>query len=114
MKRVPVSVDANGYLVRLEDIATITRSQVTPPSSLAFINGKPAVLISARMQGDIRVDAWTESANDLLDSFRTELPDNIQLNPIFQQAGYTEVRLSDLSIVCCSALGWFLRFCLSR
>lgn len=96
VKRVPVSVDANGYLVRLEDIATITRSQVTPASSLAFINGKPAVLISARMQGDIRVDAWTESANDLLDSFRTELPDNIQLNPIFQQAGYTEVRLSDL------------------
>ncbi|WP_407333658.1 efflux RND transporter permease subunit [Enterovibrio sp. 27052020O] len=96
VKRVPVAIDRNGFLVRLEDIATIERAAASPPSQLAIIDGKPAVLVSARMQSDIRVDRWTASADKMLDAFRTELPTNISLEPIFKQARYTENRLSDL------------------
>ncbi|MGF1766863.1 efflux RND transporter permease subunit [Enterovibrio makurazakiensis] len=96
VKRVPIAIDDNGFLVRLEDIASVERAAATPPSQIAIINGSPAILVSARMQSDIRVDRWTEAADAMLNGFRAELPNNISLEPIFKQARYTETRLSDL------------------
>ncbi|OEF48899.1 acriflavin resistance protein [Enterovibrio norvegicus] len=96
IKQVPVAIDNSGFLIRLEDIATVTRSAASPPDQIALIDGKPSVLVSARMQSDIRVDRWTASADRMLDVFRAELPDNIVLTPIFTQNRYTETRLSDL------------------
>ncbi|WP_028022414.1 efflux RND transporter permease subunit [Enterovibrio calviensis] len=96
VKRVPVAIDDSGFLVRLEDIASVERAAASPPSQIAVIDGTPAVLVSARMQSDIRVDRWTQAADNMLNRFRSELPNNISLEPIFKQARYTETRLSDL------------------
>ncbi|MDD1779871.1 efflux RND transporter permease subunit [Enterovibrio sp. ZSDZ35] len=96
VKQVPVAMDPNGFLVRLEDIATVKRTKAMPPDQIAIIDGEPAVLVSARMQSSIRVDQWTHSADKMLDVFRSELPDNIELKPLFKQSRYTETRLSDL------------------
>lgn len=96
VKRVPVAIDDNGFMVRLEDIAAVERSQSLPQSHIALIDGKPVVLVSARMQETFRVDNWTASADKLLDTFRADLPENITVVPIFQQAGYTETRLAEL------------------
>ncbi|EOD81466.1 Cobalt-zinc-cadmium resistance protein CzcA [Grimontia indica] len=96
VKRVPVAIDENGFLVRLEDVASVVRAQALPLQQIALIDGKPAVLVSARMQGTIRVDNWTASADALIDGFRADLPSNISIKPIFKQAKYTETRLSEL------------------
>lgn len=96
VKRVPVAMGDNGFLVRLEDIASVERSQALPQTQIALIDRQPVVLVSARMQNTFRVDHWTASADKLLDAFRADLPENITVVPIFQQAGYTDTRLAEL------------------
>lgn len=96
VKRIPVANDDNGFITYLEDIASVKRSEVNPPQQVAIIEGNPAVLVSARMQKNIRVDNWTASSDALINAFRADLPDNISLTAIFKQNRYTETRLSEL------------------
>ncbi len=97
VRRVPVAIDENGHLIRLEDIAEVERTQASPPAELAVVAGKPAILVAARMQPTLRVDQWTEQVKGLLDSYQHELPSNVKVNLIFEQQSYTETRLSDLN-----------------
>ncbi|WP_375753671.1 efflux RND transporter permease subunit [Vibrio sp. HN007] len=96
VSQVPVSVDNNGYTVRVGDIATVSRGAKTPYDELAMVDGKPAVIVAARMQSDLRVDRWTASALEVLEEFRAELPSNIKAEVIFSQQPYTEQRLFEL------------------
>ncbi|PQJ67097.1 MFS transporter [Photobacterium angustum] len=97
IRQVPITIDSNGHLVRLENIATIQRQQTNPAAEIAVIDGKLAVIVAARMQPHLRVDQWTKSVNHFLTQFEQELPSNIKLNRIFEQQGYTQVRLTDLA-----------------
>lgn len=96
IKQVPISVDNNGHTVRVGDIATVNRGAKTPYAELAIIDGKPSVLVAARMQSERRVDKWTPAAIDVLNAFRNELPSNIKAEVIFNQQPYTEQRLAEL------------------
>lgn len=97
VKRVPIAVDENGHVIRLEDIAEVKRTAATPPAQLAYIHGQPAVIVAARMQPHLRVDNWTNRVRDFLTSYQQELPSNIKVNLIFEQQSYTENRLSELT-----------------
>ena len=96
VRQVPVSIDQNGHLVRLEDIAEVERTQASPPEELAVVSNKPAILIAARMQPSLRVDQWSEGVRSFLEAYRQELPSNVNVSLIFEQQNYTERRLSDL------------------
>lgn len=96
IKQVPIASDPNGYVVRLDDVATVERVAANPPATVVLLNGQPAVLISARMQNALRVDDWSKASDQLLDTFRLDLPDNIQVTPVFKQNKYTKSRLSEL------------------
>ena len=97
IKRVPIAVDDNGHVIRLEDIADVERTAATPPAQLAYIHGQPAVIVAARMQPHLRVDSWTNRVRHFLDSYQQEIPSNIKVNLIFEQQSYTDNRLSDLT-----------------
>ncbi|MGF1832255.1 efflux RND transporter permease subunit [Photobacterium sanguinicancri] len=97
VKRVPIAVDENGHVIRLEDVAEVKRTAATPPAQLAYIHGQPAVIVAARMQPHLRVDNWTNRVRDFLTSYQQELPSNIKVNLIFEQQSYTENRLSELT-----------------
>ncbi len=96
IKRVPVITNSDGQLIRIEDIASVTRTQSIPINSFASISGKQVILISARMHNDTRINKWTELSDEMLDNFRKELPDNMELIPIFKQDKYTNIRLVEL------------------
>ncbi|MFA0698278.1 efflux RND transporter permease subunit, partial [Vibrio sp. 10N.222.49.C9] len=55
------------------------------------------VIVAARMQSHLRVDKWTPRAEALIEQYQAELPSNIKVNILFNQQGYTESRLSELS-----------------
>lgn len=95
--QVPITIDDNGYLVRLQDIAEIERSAASPAAEIAIVQGQPAVIVATRMQPDLRVDLWSQRVTDFLDDFQQELPVNIKVNLLFEQQSYTEVRLAELS-----------------
>ncbi|MDO6641771.1 efflux RND transporter permease subunit [Shewanella sp. 5_MG-2023] len=96
--QVPLKIDTNGQIIRLGDVANISRQPKTPATSIALINGAEGVLVSARMLDDNRVDQWQAQVSQVVDDFSANLPANIQVQWLFDQQGYTSVRLGDLVI----------------
>ncbi|MGF1681714.1 efflux RND transporter permease subunit [Photobacterium minamisatsumaniensis] len=97
VRRVPVTIDDNGYLIRIEDIAKVERAAASPATELAFVDGKPTIIVASRMQPSLRVDQWTNRVKTLLDNYQHEVPSNVSVDIIFEQQSYTEKRLSELN-----------------
>ncbi len=96
IRQVPIAVDENGYVVRLEDIASTRRSMASPPDQIALVDGQETIIIAARMNSSIRVDKWTPRAQELIERFSAQLPENIVVDTLFEQNSYTQTRLSEL------------------
>ena len=92
----PLKTGDNGTVVSLGDIAKIQKSVIDPPQTRALIRGEQAIVIGCFIQPDMRIDWWTRDAAALLDSFRSELPQGISIEPIFIQDRYVTQRLSKL------------------
>ncbi|WP_299945355.1 efflux RND transporter permease subunit [uncultured Microbulbifer sp.] len=97
---IPLAISSDrhyaGFITRLGDVASVHRGLKEPQPEQAIIYGKQAVVVGARMQPTIRVDRWTLTVEDLIENFRHELPENIIIDPLFNQTQYTETRLHDL------------------
>ncbi len=95
--RTPIRLDNTGTaFVSLADIATIEKGIPDPPSSLAIIEGEPAVALAIFVQADRRIDQWTRNADEMLQGFRETLPPGLELRTVFTQTTYVEARLTDL------------------
>ena len=93
IRQVPIVTAENGRLVRVGDIAEVTRALKSPPETLSYADGKPAVLIAARMEDDLQVDTWTTRIKRELAGFEAELPAGITHTLLFDQSLYTADRL---------------------
>ncbi|MEM7777017.1 MAG: efflux RND transporter permease subunit, partial [Pseudomonadota bacterium] len=93
VRRVPILTTSEGRVVRVGDVATVVRSLREPPASLAYADGKPAVLIAARMEDDLQVDTWVARVKRVLTAFEPELPAGIEHRLLFDQSQYTADRL---------------------
>ena len=94
LRTIPVLEGENGRIVRLGDIATVKRTVRQPPASLALIGGREGVLIAARMEDDLQVDAWAGRVSKALDGFEAQMPGGLELHRLFDQSSYTADRLS--------------------
>ena len=92
--RVPIVETSGGRIVRVSDVATVAKAVRKPPNSIAIADGQPAVMIAARMQDDLQVDAWMKKVNKVYDDFRAELPASLKLKVLFDQSTYTAERLT--------------------
>ncbi|WP_350431400.1 efflux RND transporter permease subunit [Shewanella sp. H8] len=98
IRQVPLKVDDYGQIIRLGDVANITRQAKTPASSIALIDSQQGVLVSARMLNNNRVDVWQQHVSNAIDDFSVNLPANIKVQWLFDQQSYTSDRLGDLVI----------------
>ncbi len=98
IKQVPIKIDAYGQLIRLGDLARVTRQAKTPAASLALIEQHQGIMIAARMLDTARVDIWQQQVRELTEHLGNELPNNIKINWLFEQESYTADRLSSLVI----------------
>lgn len=96
LSETPVRRDANGSIVELGDIATIQRGTPNPPPAKAIIAGVPSVVIGAQVRDESRIDWWNQEASLVLEEFRRELPPGIELDVIFNQLPYVELRFRQL------------------
>ena len=92
----PLKTNSNGTVVSLGDIARIQKSVIDPPKTRTLIRGDQAIVIGCFIQPDMRIDWWTRDAEEMLDTFRNELPEGIAIEPIFIQDRYVTQRLSKL------------------
>ena len=93
--RIPLVADETGGM-RLADVATIRRAVQNPPDMIASINGRPGIAIGSRQLPNLRVDVWAANTRAVVEEFRAELPQGIELQTLFDQSAYTETRLNDL------------------
>ena len=77
-------------VIRLGEIANITRGYADPAPRRAYFNGKPAVVLSIIMQPDQSVLDYSERAQVLLEQLAATLPVGLDLDVITWQADQVE------------------------
>ena len=94
IRSVPILEGEDGRIVRVSDVAQVSRGLREPATSLAIVEGIPAVVVAARMEDDLQVDTWSNKINAVYMNFSKDLPAGLELRPWFDQASYTADRLS--------------------
>ena len=94
IRDVPLREGAAGRILRVSDVATVTRGLREPATSLAYADGVPAVLIASKMEEDLQVDAWMGRVRAVLADFEAELPAGLEHRLLFNQSIYTSDRLA--------------------
>ncbi|MEO0588267.1 MAG: efflux RND transporter permease subunit, partial [Planctomycetota bacterium] len=94
--RVPLLEDEEGAVLALGDVASIERGWRTPESEIALIDGRRSVLVAARVGPGVRVDAWADEAEAVVAAFEAQRGPGVRVDRVFEQAGYTTARLSEL------------------
>jgi multidrug efflux pump subunit AcrB len=86
----------DGATLRLGDIAAIERGPRLPASELAFQDGRPAVLVAAKLEDGLQVDVWAADIRRALERFETTLPAGMETELVFDQSTYTGERLAEV------------------
>ncbi len=117
IENIPMRESQSGTVLRLGDIAKVSKSLAWPAQEIAIVNDKPAVVVAARMLPNLRIDLWSNNIEKVLAQYAKQLPQNVKLEVLFDQNTYTEKRLGDLidnialgfvliSVVLLITLGW--------
>ncbi|WP_299369046.1 efflux RND transporter permease subunit [uncultured Tateyamaria sp.] len=88
----------DGAVTYLDQVADITRGPRMPQSELAIYNGKPAVLLGAKLESGLQVDVWAGFVRDEIASYRDTLPVGLSLDLTFDQSRYTADRLTEVGM----------------
>ncbi|MEM6587750.1 MAG: efflux RND transporter permease subunit [Pseudomonadota bacterium] len=96
LREVVLREDVNGRVTLLGDVARITRGPVQPQAEMALSDGKSAILVAARINEGLQVDAWMTMARDELKAYQAALPAGLTAELVFDQSGYTAERLIEV------------------
>ena len=94
---VIVRTDGAGGAVTIGDVAEVYRAQQTPPRSAAYTDGRPGVLLGVAMQEGLQVDRWSRDFGAFLNAYRAQAAAGIAIQTSYDQAGYTERRLREVT-----------------
>lgn len=98
VREIPLATDAAGFSVRVGDVAQVTKTARVPAASLARLDGRPAVLVAAKMEDGRQVDAWIGDVRRALADYEARLPEGLAHELIFDQSGYTADRLAEVGM----------------
>lgn len=98
IRQIPVSTGTSGIVTRVGDVATVTKGIRQPAEELAYSDGRPALLIAAKIADGLQVDTWMERVRDRLAQFERDMPYSIEHQLVFDQSTYTINRLSNVGL----------------
>ncbi|MGE0626041.1 MAG: efflux RND transporter permease subunit [Pseudomonadales bacterium] len=102
--RIPLKDTETGRVLRVSDIASVTKQFVDPPLSMAFHSNQRTVFVSAKMEPNLRIDRWVDSALAAVDRFEAELPRGVRAAVVYNQNDYTGARMASLTLNLVTAL----------
>ena len=91
-----VTYGAQGTVVRLGDIADVSEKPVTPASSIALIDQRPAIVLGAMVSDDLRIDLWAGSFQATIDQFAAQFADVVEVDVLFSQRDHVDQRMESL------------------
>ena len=95
IRQIPIQ-NNKGQFTRLSDLAQVSRSIQIPPTDLALVSGKPAVVVGVRMKSGLRIDKWAKEIRAEMANFEGTLPQGVSLDLIFDQSQYVDDRIGTL------------------
>jgi len=93
---IPIQASDNGNIVSLGEIANVQRGIALPPSELATVEGKPAIVLACLIRSNERIDWWNKKSQQVTEKFGSRLSHGIRMVEIFSQDGYVTERLTSL------------------
>ncbi|MEM9174948.1 MAG: efflux RND transporter permease subunit [Myxococcota bacterium] len=97
VRAIPLRSAEDGRMLRIGDLGTVSKTQVDPPATMAILDGRRGVAVSATMLARSgRVDLWAARARGVIERYGEEVPAGVGYSILFDQSGYTEARLADL------------------
>ena len=90
-----VNLVSNGQLVRLSDIATVTRAYADPPQPMFRVNGKPAIGLAISMREGGNVLALGDSVKRAMVSITDSLPIGIEPTLVADQPNVVSHAVGD-------------------
>lgn len=96
IRSVPVAETPEGDFVRLADIADVEKGVRTPAATASFHNNRQSVIVAAYLQPELRVDAWSARAMEVVNAFAAETH-GVDVEALFRQSDYVESRLNGLA-----------------
>jgi len=97
VREVILRTAADGRVLRVGDVAEVTRGWRRPPAQIAISQGRRVVYVAARMSAGERVDHWAAAARQALAAYRAGPGAGIAIRTVFDQSDYTEARLGMLA-----------------
>ena len=94
IRNVPLVDGSAGRIVRVSDVAAVTRTVRVPATSLAYADGVAAVMVAAKTEDAVQVDTWMAEVRSVLADFEAELPAGLTHRLLFDQSRYTADRLA--------------------
>ena len=89
---IPLVTSDNGSTIRVSDLASVRKTQLDPPRSLAYHGTEQVIFVNAKMQAGLQIENWTRNANALVAKFQANLPASIGLETVYSQNIYTDQR----------------------
>jgi multidrug efflux pump subunit AcrB len=96
VEALPVTRGEGDTLLRVGDIATVSRGWKKPEREIGLVDGQRSILVAARMGRERRIDLWTEDALAAVRGFSAGSGGGIGVEVIFEQAQYTSDRFAQL------------------
>lgn len=98
LNEIVIRQSDTGAVTYLSQVADISRGPQMPQAELAVYNGKPAVLLGAKLESGLQVDVWAGFLHDVITDHQRDMPAGISLDLAFDQSGYTADRLSEVGL----------------
>lgn len=98
VRSIPVVTGTSESVVRVGDVANVTRQARTPPDSIGRSDAKPAILIGAVVEDGAQVDRWMEFVREDVQTLSQQLPAGLSLVIKFDQSIYTLERLNQVGL----------------
>lgn len=96
LSQIVVRQGADGSVAYLDQVAEITRGARQPMSEAALYNGRPAILLGAKLEDGLQVDVWAGFVRDSVEIYRPTMPGGLSLDLTFDQSVYTADRLIEV------------------
>ena len=93
---IPIRVINQSEIIRLEDIAEISKQPATPVEDIFLFNGKRVISVSATGSMSQRVFNYVDNAEKTVADMRQSLPEEFSIERIYDESKYVSDKFNEL------------------
>ena len=93
---IPVKVINQSEIIRLQDIAEVSMQPANPIEDIFLYNGRRVISVSATGSFSQRVFEYVENIDDQVDDMRQTLPEEFQIERIYDESIYVSSKFGEL------------------